>query len=250
MQTLLANTEQSFRSRIWYLWLFWGLLDATKQGGRALWWLTWKINESAEVNVSFLSLSLNVFFLTVIDCHQGLFITATFNTTFELIWNGACSSGTALWAIQSRTTRVVAAHRRWRWLLARSGPWHSGPITASEKKHRQSPSLPEECDAICSQVWLIPAEQSRPHHKNERRQEITKGARMSLFHTASCFHSQIILNFFLSLGVCVLPKCCFSRFLSVCKGTPQGPFPSSRQIRGFFCLWSRGGLQRKSSGTL
>lgn len=164
------------------------------------------------------------------------------------MWNGACSTGTTLWGLQSRATCVVAAQWRWQWLLARSGPWHSGPITVSEKT-QTIPSPPEECDAICSQVWLIPAEQSRPHHTNERRQEIAKGARLSLFHTASCFYNQIILNSF-PLWVCVLPKCCFPRFFISLLRHTAGALSFSRQIREFFCLWSWGSLQRKSFGAL
>ena len=159
---------------------------------------------------------------------------------YELTWNGACSTGSALCGIQKG---VASTQWWWQWLLACSGPWHSRPITISEKT-QTIPSLLEEHDAICSQVWLIPAEQSQPHHMNECRQEITKGARLSLFHTTSCFHNQIIPSFFF-LWVCVLPKCCFSGLLSQCNGTLQGPFPLTVRSESFFCLWSQSGLQRK-----
>lgn len=132
----------------------------------------------------------------------------------------------------------------WQWLLASSSPWHSRPITVSEKT-QTIPSPLEKCDAICSQVWLIPAEQSRPHHTNERRQEITKGARLPLFHTASCFHTQIILNFF-PLWVWVLPKCCFSRFFSVCNDLLQGPFSLAVRSESSFASEAEAAFKEKA----
>lgn len=116
----------------------------------------------------------------------------------------------------------------------------------SLKKTQTIPSPPEECDAICSQVWLIPAEQSRPHHTNERRQEITKGARLSLFHTTSCFPNQIIQIFFFFLWVCVLHKCCFCRFLSVCNDTLQGPFPLAVRSESSFACEAEAAFKEKA----
>lgn len=146
--------------------------------------------------------SWNVFFLTELDCHRNFLIIAMFNTTLWRYEMEPVAQVPHYEPYKAEWHVFVTAQRRWQWLLACSSPWHSGPITISEKT-QTIPSPPEECDAICSQVWLIPAEQSRPHHTNECRQEITKGARLSLFHTASCFHNQIIPIFFLPVSVCV-----------------------------------------------
>lgn len=84
---------------------------------------------------------------------------------------------------------------------------------------------------------MIPAEQSQPHHRNEPRQEITRGTRLSLFHTASCFHNQINPIFSLSsLLLCVLPKCCFFRaFYQSAKAHCRDPFLLViRSVRVFF----------------
>lgn len=182
------------------------------------------------------------FSLVQAHCSRTLLITAVLNTSWSFKRNGACSMGRTLWAVLSITKGVVAARWQWQRLLGCSGPWHSGPITISEgKKQRKKtsqtiPSPLEECDAICSQVWLIPAEQSRPHHTNECRQEITKGARLSLFRAASCFHYQIILHFFPpSECVCVTQMLFFflSKFLSACNGTLQEPFPLAARSESF-----------------
>lgn len=86
------------------------------------------------------------FSLVRAHCSRTLLITAVLNTSWSFKSNAACSMGRTLWAVLSITKGVVAAWWQWQRLLGCSGPWHSGPITISERKkttkkhpHRQSP---------------------------------------------------------------------------------------------------------------
>lgn len=86
------------------------------------------------------------FSLVRAHCSRTLLITAVLNTSWSFKRNAACSMGRTLWAVLSITKGVVAAWWQWQRLLGCSGPWHSGPITISERKkttkkhpHRQSP---------------------------------------------------------------------------------------------------------------
>lgn len=157
-------------------------------------------------------LGVNVVFpLLGFYCHGAFLINVEQESE---LWKGAYCH---IRSHKSRTTR---------WLLACSAPWHSRPITSSGGRGEISISnLPEECDAICFQVWLIPAEESQPYHTSERRQKITEGAGLSLSDPPLLFTTKFFLHLFHLMPFVGATQSLFGYSLSVCNGTPQGPFP-------------------------